>query len=90
MKVTVPYSNKTVDIAAFLNKAHVVTLYSKERRCNESIIRVIEEAKETFSLLIELKNKIFYKKIPLTARLYPIENEIFKYNFPHFKELLTT
>ena len=90
VKVTIPYSNKTVgDIAAFLNKAHVVTLYSKERRCNESIIRVIEEAKETYSLLIELKNKISYKKIPLTARLYPIENEIFKYNFPHYKELLT-
>lgn len=67
----------------------MVTLYSKERRCNESIIRVIEEAKETYSLLIELKNKISYKKIPLTARLYPIENEIFKYNFPHYKELLT-
>jgi hypothetical protein len=77
------------EVHAFLNKANVITSSSKERKCNESIIRIIENKSNNYSLLIELNNKVLYQRVPRTARLYPIENEIFKYNFPHYKELLT-
>ena len=90
IKVSVPHLNKTVgEVHAFLNKANVITSSSKERKCNESIIRIIENKSNNYSLLIELNNKVLYQRVPRTARLYPIENEIFKYNFPHYKELLT-
>ena len=87
VRVTIVNSNKSNAIPGYLNKENIITMKSMQRNCNESIARLIEE-NGNYSALMDINNNIYKKAISHTVRLYPIENEILKYNFPHYKELL--
>ena len=89
IKIPVNYKNKSSgEIKAFLKNQGIITTKSTKRNCSDTIVRLVDNS-SNHSLLIEKNNKLEIRNIKDMVKLYTIENEIYKYNFPHHKELLS-
>ena len=78
-------TNKSLTV--YLKENRVAVKNSKIKNCNQKTIRIISE-NEKHLILTNENQMTSIKNISNVARLYSLENTIYKYNFEHYRSLI--
>lgn len=88
IKINITNENTTNTISGFLTISNIFKMNSKTINCSITIVRHFYNTFNNSYCLLLKNNTIQRRRVKL-AKLFSLENEQFKINFPHYRELLT-
>jgi len=83
--IKITKANKSMTV--YLKENRVAVKISKTKNCKQKTIRILCE-NDKHSILTNINQMTSTKNISKVAKLYSLENTIYKYNFNHYKSLL--